>query len=314
MSLHPRNLLLAVLFAGLVAANLALERPANVAQQRGALVPDFDPARVQRVVLTCPQDPPLVILREADGWRLPGQENFRAFDHAVDRLLDQVAALQRGDRVAEESMSFDLYGVGAAGRSLRFEDAEGRSLCELVQGVSASMLAGSNVRLSAGVDVFRAFQLDPVHCSAGAWLDTRLLDFEPGQVRGFTVSHDGGRVLLELRRDGAGWVLLEGGARRGASRARIERLLEVASTLVFTDLESQGGRGDDDDLVGQAQTVLELELGEEEQAAVWIGSRAAEGSYPATNPAWRGAPRVRLDAMTAHVLFDAIEGLADSLR
>jgi hypothetical protein len=176
------------------------------------------------------------------------------------------------------------------------------------------MVAGSNVRLSAGVDVFRASQLDPVPCSAGAWLDTRLLDFEPQQVRGFTVSHGGGRVLLELRRDGAGWVLLEGGERRGASKARIERLLEVASTLVFTDLDSQGERGDDDALMGLAETVLELELGEAGQAAVWIGSPAGEGSYPATNPAWRGAPRVLLDPVTAQVLFDAIEGLADSLR
>ena len=314
MTLHPRNLILLVVLVVLFAVDVAMKSPNAVALERGPLVTGFLPGAVRRVVLRPATGAPVVLERtgEEDSWALPDRNGFPAYDYAVNQLFERVVNLSRSDRLSEEEDTLDIHGVGDSGLRLRFEGADGSALLELIQGAPAGLATGSNVRLAGGSDVFRAPGLPPVPATPEAWLDTRLLAFEPASVQGLTVSHDGGRVFLDLRRDKDGWQLLNEPAGR-APRTYVERVLEVASTLVFTDvLEAEVSP--DNGFGSPPETMLEIDLGDEGKAAVWIGYPTGDGTWYATNPDWEPRFCVGLSSRTAEVVSAVIEALAESVR
>ena len=314
MRLHPRNLLLLVVLFGLTGWNVVLERGGPVARESGPLLSDFDPARVARVLLTPAEGEPLELVRagEGDGWVLPASGGFPVFAYAVGDLLNRIGQLSRADLVGQEPGSFGAHGVGTAGLRIALQDASGSALAELIQGAPPGLAAGSNVRLADGDAVYRASGLRPVSTAPAAWLDTRLIDFDPTRVRGVAIHHEGGRIFLDLLREQDSWRLLNETGKR-APKNLVERVLQVTSTLVFADLtdariEPKNGFG------SPPQTLIEVELADDERASVWIGLPTGEGAYLATNPAWPKAWCVELPSRTAEVLFSAIETLDGAVR
>jgi hypothetical protein len=101
------------------------------------------------------------------------------------------------------------------------------------------------------------------------------------------------------------------------SRPHVERVLQFASTLVFEDVvgaEVVPAQG----FGSPPQTLLELDLGDEERRAFWVGvqidpgdaSDTGDRAYYATNPHWPERWTVSLPAQSAELLFAAIEDLA----
>ncbi|MEM7308582.1 MAG: hypothetical protein AAF682_18005 [Planctomycetota bacterium] len=315
MRLHPRNVVLLLVFSGLAFASVALERDEQQVQDAGPLLTGFEPARVERVVLTPPGAAALELLRGGpeEPWTLPSRDGFGAYGYAVDELLARVAAVPRSDRVGSEPSSFDAHGVGTAGVRLAFYGGAGELLAELVQGAPAGLATGSNVRLAEGDEVFRASGLQPVGTDPGAWLDAQLVRFDPVEVRGVAISHEGGRIFLDLLRGADGWRVLND-PDKTVPKNLVERVLQVASTLVFTDLidariEPKNGFG------SPPETLLELDLEGDERAALWIGVPTGDGAYYATNPHWEKSWCAALPSRTAEVLFGAIDALhAASVR
>jgi hypothetical protein len=107
-------------------------------------------------------------------------------------------------------------------------------LLALVQGAPAGLAAGSNVRLAGENDVYRAPALPPTPLAPAAWLDTHLVSFQPASVRAVVLSH-GASGALDLLRDEQGWRV-QGAAGGRVPRTRVERLLQVASNLIFADV------------------------------------------------------------------------------
>jgi hypothetical protein len=210
--------------------------------------------------------------------------------------------------VGEEAAAHDAQGVGASGTRVAFAGEGGRALLELVQGAPPGLAAGSNVRLAAESDVYRAPGLPPVPVSAAAWLDTRLAVFEPADVRALRALA-GGETVLALERDAEGWRASEGAR---AQRTRVERLLQVAAQLIFADvlaLEAGPATGLD---TPATELVLELQGGE--RVSLALGGRADDGAYYATNTGWPRPWCVALPAETADVLLAALEDAAQSVK
>jgi len=311
VSVHPRNVVLALVLAALLAANALLARPRSEAQAGGPLAPGFDPAAVERIELSAPGAEPLALERGDGGlWTVVQRGGFPAYAFAVDELFARVRALSRSDRVGEEAAAHDAQGVGASGTRLAFEDRDGRALLELVQGAPPGLAAGCNVRLAAEVDVYRAPGLPPVPVSPAAWLDTRLAVFEPAEVRALAARRQG-QPWLELERDALGWGA-PGPEGARAQRTRVERLLQVAAQLIFADvlaLEAGPATGLDAPV-----TELVLELKDGERVTLALGGRADDGAYYATNSGWPRPWCVALPAETADVLLAALEDVAQGVK
>lgn len=311
MTIHPRNVVLALVLAALCAASFLFERPSAVALERGPLAPGFDPAAVEKIELAAGDGAPLTLARQEGTWRVVERDGFKAYAFAVDELLARVRGLQRSDKIGAEAAAHELQGVGAAGTRLTFEDAAGRTLLALVQGAPAGLAAGSNVRLAGENDVYRAPTLPPTPTAPAAWLDTHLVSFQPASVRAVVLSHGAGGAL-DLLRDEQGWRV-QGAAGGRAPRTRVERLLQVASNLIFADVldaavSPETGFGT------PPEALLELELEGGERQALWVGRQGPDGAYYATNPHWEKPWCVALPAATAEVLFAALDDVAAGAR
>ena len=307
MRLHRRNIVLLFVLVVVVALNVALERPVRTVGSSGALLTDFAPDRVARIAVEAPDGARLEIVRMEDRWTLPGRHGFPALAYAVEELCARLRDLSRADRVSEEADSHERYGVGADGMRLVLEDAHGAVIAKVVQGVTPELGSGSYVRLAGGDEVFRAARLAPLEVDPRRWLDTRLVRFNPAEVKGVVVSHEAGRIFHELVRDAdGGWRVMSSESGTAAPRTLVERVLQVASSLYFADVLKTGVLPEDG-FGNPPETLIEIDAGE--GASLWIGTPTGEGVYPATNPDWPRPWVVALPSESAQVLFAAIEAL-----
>lgn len=326
MRLHPRNLVLLVLVVGLAAAKVALDEPLTTASSSGPLVAGADllETRTARVRIEDPAGGEAVTLvRDGATWRVEERWNHPAEPTAVAELLARVAALNLADRVANEAANHGRFGVGEDALRIRLQDGAGRSLADLRQGRPAEggdAGVGSYVRLASGDDVLRAHRFEPVSPAPRAWLDTRLLRFDPAVATQLSVHHEGGRIFFDLMRTPDGWRDVAREGTPEVSRLAVERLLTVASTLYFEDVAGTELRVEDG-FGAPPETLIEVAVGTEEEpriVSLWIGVPTGDGFTLATNPARaEGAAEgpatpwiVRLPSESARVLFGAIEALA----
>jgi hypothetical protein len=300
-----RNLVLAGLLAALLSLEALLARPARTLDDAGPLLAGFDAASVARIELRPADGLGLTLERAGDGWTVRERDGFPAYRYAVDELLADVRGLSALLPAGDAPSSHEALGVGQGGLHLILSGTRGRS--ELVQGAPQGLSGGSTVRLAGSDAVFRAPGFAPLSTAAGSWLDTRLLDFEPSAVRGLRVAR-AGENDLRLERSGQGW---QNAAGAPAPKARVERLLELASTLVLADLvdaevSATNGLGE------PAELSLELVLEGGVEQVLCIGIQDPNdpaGAFLATRRDWSRDWCVALPAETAQVLFAAIDDL-----
>ena len=309
MRLSPLNLVLGGVFALLVILNVVLEPQRRVAADAGRLLEAFDPARVERVEVLGPGDQRVLLARgpEEGTWVLPERRDFAAYGPAVEELLGRLRHLVRADRVGSEPESYGVHGVGDGAVRISCLDADGTRLAAVVQGVPPGLAAGSNVRVVGEDGVYRAPAFAPVVTAVAGWIDTRLVDLDPAAVMALTVSHDAGRMLVDLERSEDGWRP-RGASPGSVSGVAVERFLGVAATLVFRDLSSEQP-GPDNGFGSPPATLLEFELADGSTRSVVIGHGDSEGAYLATNPDWPQPWCVLLGGDTAELLFATLEGL-----
>ncbi|MCZ6597720.1 MAG: DUF4340 domain-containing protein, partial [Planctomycetota bacterium] len=313
---HQRNWILLFVLALLVAANVAFERPVRTREATGRLLPGLDAARR----ITIEADGEVLEIRrdtETGGWSLPQRHGFPALTFAVDELLTRLGALSLADRVGEERASWERFGLGGEPARLRLDDGFGSPLADVFLGVpaagsadgSAGRSAGCYVRPAGSETVYRAARFAVPPTAPPAWLDTRLADFDPGAIRSVVVSHEAGRVQLELRREGAGWrrVGNEGGE-GDVPATEVERLVSIASTLYFEDVLSVEP-GPAQGFGNPPETVLKLSGGADVE--LWIGTPSGTGYHYATNAGWPKPWVVSLPSESTELLFAAIDALQD---
>lgn len=319
MKILPRNLLLLLLLAALVAANIWLERVPRESATTERLFPAFDPARVAVVEIIAEIVVPgegeaasLRFARHDEGWRLSEAGGFPVLAPRVDSLVKRVATLGTADRVGESRASHPSFGVGDSGRRLRFLDDAGVPLAALVQGAGPEGGAGCYLRAETGDAVYRAATLPLVDTNPMVWIDTRLVVLDPARINGVhgRLEEEGIDFDLTLTENGR-WQSADPVAAPLASAA-VGPLLAVASRLYFAALDSRLPGPES----GLDPPALQLEFRLDDGTAVeaWIGAPVESDLRLATNPGWDGAWCVRLPETSFSRLRTMMRRIAAALQ
>lgn len=271
MRLTRANVLLLVALAGLVAAEIGLQRSGPVEREIERLFPDLFRDRAARFLLEG-AGVSVEGRRTTEGtWILPEHFDHPANEVSVDLLLTALTSLTTLDLLSEDPARHGSYRVGQ-GQALvvRVWDEQGELLAALVQG--AEVDGATYVRRLAQDAVYRAPRLRTIRLDPRLWLETRWLAFEPATV---TEVRLGGTLLerrLVLQRDPTSverWSV-EGGA--DVRPQRVKDLLRVLQTLHLEGVVApRMGEAD----FGEPQ--LELSLG-------FLDGATASGLFGATTP------------------------------
>jgi hypothetical protein len=317
MKIFPRNLLLFLLLALLVVANLYLEGASREGTEGGALFPGLDPAQAARLEIAVPTEEGerrLTIARRGDHWVLSDRGDFPVLEGRVEGLLKRVALLSRADRVGESAASHESFGVGAGARRLGIFDAEGNSLAEFRQGAGPEGGAGGHVRPVGEDAVYRSSSLSSIEANPAVWLDTHLIEFDSSRVERIRGSCEEEGISLELVREADGrWGPPDAASPdRRIAPAVVGRLLQTASLLYFSEispLPPDAASGFD-----PPRLSLEFDLGEGESVGLWIGAAVEEDRCLATNPRWEGAWAVLLPDASFARLASAMRSIDAARR
>ncbi len=289
----PRNLVLALVLAALVAANVLLGGETRVRVPR-ELFPAFLPKDALRVEIETP-DGSLVLQRNAteEPWILPGSADYPAREERVGALLDRLAALSDLDLLTEEPARAVDYGLGEGASQVSVFGAGDVLLVALEQGDAAPATRGGAahyVRAAGGPRVVRAPRWSGLSARPVVWLDTRWVRFEPALLRALEIEVQDQaqdqpqaakrerrieREDVERWRDDAGQVVRAAPMRAVLDRLRsvfFDEVVSATASAALRDapaallrLETNRARGTDE------LRVIELRL----------GARAADGSREA---------------------------------
>ena len=241
MRLHRRNVLLALLVAVLVGADLALapEAPGSAGQVQ-PLLPGLRAEDVRRVVVSAADGEQATLERRRARWRVVELGGYPAHEEAVQDLIARLGGVRVDDPVARESSSHPRFGVAAEGRRLQLFDAQGGSLADLVVGRPASESRGGYVRRSGAGVVFRAPLLAPPGSAPEAWLDSRLFTVAGSELESVRIERAGEAALEFTRTPGSEWSG-PGGPRAGGN---VVRLLRLCANLHLADVDEGEGAGE----------------------------------------------------------------------
>jgi hypothetical protein len=260
----------------------------------------FDPAAVTRVHLAR-GDAEVELARGASGWAVLSRASFPAEGGAVDELLRRVAGVRSSDRVAADPDTHARLGVGPGALRARFADAGGKLLADLCIGRPDDGRGGACLRRADGDEVFRLATLSVPDPAPAHWLEARLLDFAPPDVRRFAATLGDERFELVRLPDGR-WQAQEG--QRLLSAARVDPVLLVAANLFLEELSEATA-----DAAGFARPAgtIELDLEGGRRLGLTLGGTLPEGG--------RAARREDFDPRwTARVPTSAVSRLEDGLQ
>jgi hypothetical protein len=306
--LSRRNLALAGVLAVVVALNVALEPRGRTVASAAPLLPSFDAARAARVEVAR-DDAELVLVREPEGWVHDGPGRFAASGYALEELFARLAALSTADKSAADPDSHARLGVDERGTRIVVRDARGDVLASLVQGAVPGG-AGSHVRRADQALVVRAAAFAPLGTDATAWIDTTLVSLPPGDVHGLRLRRGRDGLDLELLREPDGtWRCATRGREGTVPRAVVDRLLQAACELVFSDVVAAASPA----AVGldAPRATLSLAHGAERSLALHLGADLDAEHVAVTRGDWDPTRVVALRATTVQLLeaaFDVIDG------
>ncbi len=308
MRIERRNVVLLVVVLLLVAVRSALEPRGADANREKALLGFFDPALVSRVRIECTASS-VELERRGAAWVVLSRSGFPADGRVVEELLLRLRGISSADRVSEDASSLERFGVAEGAARIVLLSSEGELLADLRAGRSAELGRGSFLRLAGSDEVFRAAALDVPDCDPSHWIEGRLLDFSPADVRALRGVLEGARSLHLVKSEDGRWQAV--GEERALTAARVEPLLVVASNLFVEDVRElepeQAG------LVPPA-LVLELELVGGTDLVLHLGRPLADGGRAATRPDWASPWVVELPAPSAGKLEGALALVLSDLQ
>ncbi len=210
----PRLLLL----AGLLLAQLALVAflywPRQTSIAAGPLLPDLNPAAIERITLHGDGDR-LTIARAAEGesgWVLPEADGFPVVEANVTQLISDIVGIDTSRLVATAPDNHARLRVDAANPMRQVDLALAGGITETLYLGTSPTARATHVRRAGSDNVYLARDLTAtdVRMDAGGWVDTAWLDIDPATVSAVELTNAAGSFALV--RDTAGGWRLEGAA------------------------------------------------------------------------------------------------------
>ncbi len=283
MRIERRNLTLLAVVVSLAGARCALERRGADAPRARLLLEPLDPARVSRLRIECGASElgaSVELERRGAAWDVVSRAGFPADGRVVERFLQRLRGISSADRVAEHASSRQRFGVGEGAARIVLLASDGELLADLRAGRSADLGPGAFLRLVGSDEIFRAPGLDVPDCDPSHWIEGRLLDFSPADVRAIRGVQGDASFHLVKAEDGR-WQAA--GAERALSAGRVDPLLVVATNLFLEDVRelAPGEAG----LVPPA-LVLAFELAGGSELVLHLGGTLPGGGRAAARPEW----------------------------
>lgn len=156
--------------------NLALHRPDTP-------LLDLGDRSVDRITIAAPDDRQIVLVRQGDGWVLPGTGDFPADKARVDRLLEELKGLKRGLAVATTKGALQRFKVSDDAFERRVVLASGdETLGTLYFGTSPGMHR-VNARASGDDAVYTTeFGVYDAPVKPEDWEDKTVLEIPTGEI------------------------------------------------------------------------------------------------------------------------------------
>ncbi len=229
-------------------------------------------------------------------WEMLRPERGPADRRVVDGVLGAIGAMRAARFVADRPDDPSRWGVGPGGDAVRVVLSTGDAVAlrfgDAVPGSDPPLRYAHHLGDDA-VYAVRAGVLDPLRRPVAEWLDRRLIDAAPGDVRGVVATR--GERAVEIRRTAGGWRWRDGGEVPGNTP---ERLVDAATAL---------DGAPSDDAPWTPDTALDLDLGDRGVVRIALrgGTRARVEGRPGT---WTVGP-----ALSAEIdaLFRAWERRVD---
>lgn len=282
MRIQGRNLFLMAVLGGLWATHSTLREPEPVVGTGAAVFPGFLGASVSEVEITDAEGASLVLRRQGDDWILPARFDLDAHAFTVKSMLTAVHNVRATQLVSDAPSAREIYGVGEAGTRVVLSGLGDVVLASFVQGREvptpgslASTSAGTFLRPADRSAVYRVAGLPPLSVDPDDWLDTRLLHFDPSDVRALRVRRGGAESGLDLRRAEDGWEFGRWSVEESELEFRpvpsggVDPLLEELSTLYF-ERAVAAEFGEEWGLGHTPAWSFDIEL--EQRLSLWIGA------------------------------------------
>jgi len=182
-----------------------------------------------------------VELRRSEGkWVITDEDKDYPVDKvALDRLLEKVETLERGDLVSENSEKQSLFQVDSQGTEVQIFDESGGTLAHFFLGKTGPDFFSTYVRKEGSDKVYvvaeylRSFFDKP----ARSWKDRSLIRAEKDQVAGFTISRPD-QPDLTVERDGEGWKITSPEEAPGDKKA-IDRIVNSFKNMLASSYSEE---------------------------------------------------------------------------
>jgi len=165
------------------------ERGLAPAATASAPLAAFDPAAVTRVRIEAPAGEPVVLEQAGGEWRLPALGGFPADGGKIERLLERLAAIERGQPIATSKQALQRFELTADNfqRRLLLEGEDG-TLAELLLGTSPGM-GRVHARTPADEAVYSIeLELFRVPGDRDDWVDKTLLALPAADIEAIEVA------------------------------------------------------------------------------------------------------------------------------
>jgi hypothetical protein len=190
---------------------------------------------------------------DGDGWVAASAHGYPVKPERVNRLLVGLANLERIEPKTADPARFARLSVGdperdPTARLVRLTDAEGAVLAELIvgrqrHGLTGRADAGTYVRRPDGTRAWLAAGLADLSDGIYPWLQTLVIDVDPGAIRRIEITHaEGGRlVAVRPQRGAPALAIADVPAGRGLSVEQVRRLGSLLAQVKFDAVEPAGG-------------------------------------------------------------------------
>ncbi len=203
----------------------------DAADFRDRRLTDLTPDRIDRFIIRRPGGE-MELLRDAGGWRLVKPVHAAADSVKVEEFLKRVLGLRILEYAADDSGDLGAYGIAEGQNEVSlFADGSERHQTLRLGIDPAGTLFG---QFTARDSVYRmpAGTMEILQTTPDALRDRKLLPLNLDIVDLIRIRAPGREFAI--RRNGEGWELQDGDARRPASAAAVRALVDAVSTAEVT--------------------------------------------------------------------------------
>lgn len=226
-------LLIALVVQAILIVLVALPRGSASSTEATALLPDFDPSAVTRIVITNPNGAQIQLAKLDDGtWGLADVENYPVQDTRVNDLLTRLAGMNTARLISDNVANQRRLRVADEEFERKVEIAQGDQTYTLYLGTSSGVNA-THTRLAGSERVYLSANVDSTSVSTeiSTWVQTSYITVDSATVVSMTIENENGTFIFDRVDDL--WLMRDLEAGEQFDESAVTTLLARATALTL---------------------------------------------------------------------------------